>query len=232
MSLDNTTKHPKQFKDRSGQRFGRLLVIEEAERPANCHAPKIYWRCRCDCGNVVVVDVDSLRQGNTKSCGCLRKEVIAQAGGKRRTHGMTRSPEYRAWIGMKVRCYVPTNKDYAQWGGRGITVCERWRESFEAFYQDMGPRPGPRYSIDRIDNNGPYSPENCRWATYSEQNYNQRPARPPAKFPRYTFDGKTLTLAQWARETNIPYRALAKRIYRGWSIEKAINTPMHSKPSA
>ncbi len=227
MSLNNTTKHPKNFKDRTGQRFGRLTVVREAERPANGHPSKIYWQCQCDCGNVIIMDVDSLRSGNTKSCGCYRKEVLSTGHVYATKHGMTHTPEYRAWRGMRDRCHNPANKDYAGWGGRGITVCERWRASFIAFYNDMGPRPSSSRSIDRIDNDGPYSPENCRWATYSEQNNNQRTHKPRSIDRPITFLGKTQTIAQWAREAGLPYEAFRRRIVnRGWPMDKAMTTPL------
>lgn len=226
MSLNNTTKHPKTFKDRTGQRFGRLVVLEEAARPANGHPKKVYWRCLCDCGNVTIVDVDCLRRGTTRSCGCLLREVSAEIGRKGRKHGMIRTPEYQAWRGMFDRCYNPKSRDYAGWGGRGIIVCDRWHKSFENFYADMGPRPGRRYSIDRIDNDGPYSPDNCRWATYVQQNNNQRPQSERYNVLKVDYNGKVQSIKQWAKEAGLRPNILRKRLLMGWDMERAMTAPV------
>lgn len=147
-----------------GQRFGRLVVIASAPQG---HHPR--WFCRCDCGAERAFDQCNLRQGNTNSCGCLRTEQLRD---RVRKHGLTNSPEYESWLAAKTRCYNPNRADYPRYGGRGITMCDHWRESFEAFLADMGPRPNDT-TLDRIDGNGPYAPGNCRWSTYSEQRRNQ-----------------------------------------------------------
>jgi hypothetical protein len=134
--------------------------------------------------------------------------------------------EYMAWKGMRARCYNRKSKDYADWGGRGITVCDHWRNSFEAFYRDMGPRPSAEHSLDRVDNDGPYSPDNCRWATSTEQNKNRRERKPRSIDRLLTYDGRTQTIAQWARECSLPYEAFRRRIDKGWPIEKAMTTPI------
>jgi hypothetical protein len=157
-----------------GQRFGRLLVVKDVGRSMD---NKILWRCQCECGRSTNVRSSYLRSGHTRSCGCLKVD-IAPMNAPPKTHGAAsnghRWPEYRAWCGMKERCLNPKNKSYKHYGARGITVCERWIDSFKNFIADMGRRPSPEHSIDRINNDGPYDPANCRWATYKQQLSNQQ----------------------------------------------------------
>lgn len=157
----------RRFIDMTGRRFGRLLVISYAGRP---RPSQHEWLCNCDCGTEIKVDGARLRKGSTTSCGCLRNELNAT---RFVTHGETNSPEYTSWVGMKGRCLNPANPKYERYGGRGISVCDRWRDSFEAFLEDMGHRPSPAHSIDRRDNDGNYEPGNCRWATPVEQQRNR-----------------------------------------------------------
>nr|WP_150959353.1 AP2 domain-containing protein [Aneurinibacillus sp. XH2] len=158
-----------------GQRFWRFIVLERAE---NDRHGKTRWKCLCDCGTISIVHGSALKRGNTKSCGCLNDELR-----KTRfiTHGHSSegktSPEYTAWYCMIQRCTNPKNKDYPNYGGRGITVCNRWVNSFESFLEDMGEKPSPNHSVERKNNNAGYSPENCTWADKVQQSRNQRTAR-------------------------------------------------------
>lgn len=134
------------------------------------------------------------------------------------THGLSDTPEHRVWIDLRARCRNPNHQAYGRYGGRGITVCERWR-SFEAFLADMGPRPSPEHSIDRVDNDGSYSPENCRWATPTEQNGNRRPWK---RSRRLTAFGRTLSIREWASVLHLPVTTIYHRLDRGYSDEEAL----------
>ena len=162
----------------AGQRFGQLVAIERVASPDGHQR----WRFKCDCGNETVAQVSHVNSGDTKSCGCLHKQHGFGMGKAHRNfkHGLrsasnaARAAEHRIWRRMIDRCYSPTNKYFKNCGGRGITICDHWRNSFDAFYADMGPRPSPELSLDRINNDGNYEPGNCRWATPSEQRQNRR----------------------------------------------------------
>lgn len=156
-----------------------------------------------------------LKSGNTMSCGCYKSEQAA-------SHGMSDSSEYKIWDAMLQRCGNPKTQKYTAYGGRGITVCAEW-SSFEQFYKDMGPRPSKDHSIDRIDNNGNYCKENCRWATRKEQQNNKRSNR------MLTCKGETHTLTQWAAELGISLDGLRWRLKQGWSDEDAVTIPVKSR---
>lgn len=159
--------------DIKGKRFGRLVVIERAPEK-NKHGQAM-WICLCDCGQAVTARSNHLRTGGTHSCGCLKREVTSSLKpGK--SHGLSYTQIYKRWASMLTRCYRPTAANYHYYGGRGITVCEEWRDSVEAFIRDMG-LPEEGQSIDRIDVNGNYEPSNCRWATATEQARNKRNSR-------------------------------------------------------
>lgn len=198
--------------DLTGQRFGKWEVIRKAENPNGTSA---MWLCRCDCGNENVVSGKDLRYGKSKSCGCLRVR-----------HGGERSRLYRIWHDMKTRCLNPNSHAYKDYGARGITICDEWCADFAAFrdwsvkngYDETAPR--GRYTLDREDNNGPYSPENCRWVTMKVQSNNRRSNH------YITYRGETHTITEWAEAVGIPYPVLRNRItVFGWPLEKAFETP-------
>lgn len=203
-----------------GQRFGRLTVLGEAERyRPNTRGSLRRWLCRCDCGAERVVFQNALTSGVTVSCGCYNKEAVIRAGTK---HGGFRSPEYGPWNKMLDRCRNPNSNAYANYGGRGIRVCEKWL-SFEGFLEDMGPRPTRRHQLDRIDVNGDYCKANCRWATPDLQMRNTRRNR------LFTHEGMTLTLMDWAKIYGIHYNTLAARLNLGIPIEEALTMKKHSR---
>ena len=198
--------------DLTGKRFGKFLVIglNHIKRLPKSHVAM--WLCKCDCGNTKILKGQHVRR--MKSCGCTRGEGNITHG-----HSMNgiQSPEYRCWSSMIKRCTNHKTKEYPRYGGRGITVCERWR-TFDNFIADMGKKPIGKMAIDRIDNNGNYEPGNCRWATYSEQMRNTR------KTHLITFRGQTLCLRDWAKVVGINEMTLLYRL-RNWSLDNAMTTP-------
>ena len=157
--------------DLTGQRFSRLVALGNTMLTSS---GSFIWQCKCDCGRLKMVSARNLKQGQTQSCGCLQGDLIRKRGAI--THGHHTggpSPTYRSWVAAKSRCFNPNLDHYRYYGGRGITMCQEWVDSFEAFLRDMGPRP-EGLTLDRIENDGNYEPENCRWATIQQQNNNQR----------------------------------------------------------
>lgn len=204
--------------DLTGQRFGRLVVLEQAE---NSKDRKKQWRCRCDCGNEVVVRGYYLHSGLTKSCGCFHKERTKQVGKANAQHGLSHTRLYCIWNDMIRRCYNQKATRYSNYGGRGITVCDEWKNDFMAF-RDWAVANGynDNLTIDRKDNNKGYHPENCRWATVSEQANNMR------SNTMLTYNGKTQNMKLWSNELGISYSALVSRFKRGWNVDKALSTPV------
>lgn len=205
--------------DLSGQRFGRLIVIRLIETDI----VGAVWKCRCDCGNEVDVRASCLRSGNTRSCGCLIREVDKKIHTK---HGKSDSRLYPIWSSMKDRCYNSKHRSFKHYGSRGITVCDEWLHDFNSFYEwamasgydENAPR--GQYTLDRIDNDKGYSPDNCRWVTIKEQQNNRRSSR------MITFNSETHTMYEWAKILGMPYKTLNNRInWRRWSIEKALTQP-------
>ena len=201
--------------DLTGQRFGRLTAVEYAGQGKT----KGYlWKCKCDCGNETIVYGYALKSGNTKSCGCLWKEATRA---KSTTHGMRHTKLYNVWCGIKKRCYYEKNANYKDYGARGICVCDEWQK-FEPFMEwALTNGYKEELSIDRIDTNGNYCPENCRWV----DRYTQANNRTNSKY--LTFNGETHTFAEWSRITAIPYETLRWRTIRGWSSQRALTEPIH-----
>lgn len=204
------------YEDLTGKRFGRLTVIErDIEKSGN----GAFWVCRCDCGNHTTVSTSHLNSGCVVSCGCFAIETRKKANTK---HGQEGTRLYRIWNGMKDRCTNPNASGYALYGGRGIKVCDEWSKSFKSFY-DWALKSGyqENLTIDRIDVNGNYEPDNCRWATYKEQGNNKRSNR------YITVNGETHTVSEWADSLSMKYNTLDERIRKGWSEEEAVSVPVN-----
>lgn len=161
------------FRDLTHGRFGRLVAQRYACSSIKSRVTRHYWICTCDCGEWAVVESTALSTGRTTSCGCRQKEATISRNVEMATHGDSGSIEYRTWTRMKARCQNKNYPKFQMYGGRGVTVCDRWSSSFEAFLEDMGRRPANKTSIDRIDGSKGYEPGNCRWADYFEQNNNR-----------------------------------------------------------
>lgn len=206
----------KKAPDLTGQRFGRLVVLERNFT----YKKAAYWICQCDCGTKKTIQSSHLRSGATKSCGCLHDESARKT--KVKTHGESNTRLYAEWISMKARCYNPRSERYDRYGGRGIMVCEEWKNSFQAF-RDWALANGYRedLTIDRIDVNGNYEPSNCRWITNQEQQNNR------SNNLFITFNGKTQTVTQWAKETGISEWTIRARIKKlGWNAERTLTEPV------
>lgn len=211
------------FIDLTGQKFGRLIVLERVENYIQPNGTiKARWKCLCECGKHCVVCSSELRCGKTKSCGCFKLGILRTS---RITHGKSSTRLYGVWKDMKARCYNPNDKYYHVYGAEGKAVCEEWRNNFQAFYDwsmshgydENAPR--GECTIDRIDGTKGYSPDNCRWSTNKEQANNRRSNH------MITFNNETHTLAEWAKITGISCWAIKYRLKANWTIEKTLNTP-------
>lgn len=201
----------------TGQRFGRWTVLYQVE-PNRWRTTR--WLCQCDCGKQSVVVGTSLRSGISYSCGCLRNELAKQ---RFTVHGSRRSRLYKIFHNMKNRCYNKENPNYHHYGGRGITICEEWMQDFSSF-KEWALKSGynDKLTIDRVDVNGPYSPDNCRWVTMKVQQNNKRNGN------TITFHGETHTISEWADITGIPYYTLHSRISKlNWPVERALTEKVH-----
>lgn len=209
------------IQDLTGKKFNRLTVIGLARPIKQASNGTFFWSCRCDCGNNVDVRAGHItaEKGATTSCGCALIEWLKE---NKTTHGNSkpgkRTGAYISWIGMRARCLNPNDDHYDGYGARGITVCDRWRDSFENFLLDMGDRP-PIKTLDRIDVNGNYEPSNCRWATPREQANNKRNSA------HLTIGGVTKTILEWENESPIENSSIRKRLEKGWTAHDAVFTP-------
>ena len=204
-------------KDLTGREYGRLKVLQRAENRAG----RVCWRCLCECGTIKDIPAKTLLNGTAQSCGCLQKERASEANGK---HRMRKTRLYEIWYGIKRRCEDQNREAYKDYGGRGIIVCPEWRDSFEAF-RDWALANGYQegLTIDRINVNGGYEPENCRWITMEQQQRNRTNSR------FLTFNGETHTLAEWAEITGIRWGTIKARLNSGWTTERTLTEPVHTK---
>lgn len=203
----------KRFHNLCGLKFGRLTVVEFVGRRRNV----FYWSCLCECGNTHYAASDNLKYGRTSSCGCLRKEVSSK---NHRVHGLSDAPEAYVWSSMKARCYNQNTPNFFRYGGRGIRICESWLSDFTSFYRDMGPRPSPKHSLERRDNNGHYEPSNCYWATVGQQARNRR------SNVNLTFNGVTMCCMDWDDHLGFLRATVKNRLKRGWTVERALTEPL------
>lgn len=202
--------------DLTGKKFGRLTAVGPYFRRQS----KTVWPCQCECGNQVDIPATNLKVGNTKSCGCYRREFTTE---RNTTHGLGKPPEYLVWCLMRRRCTDPTLPEWGGYGGRGITVCPQW-ESFENFYADMGPRPSPDHQLDRRDNMQGYAPGNCHWTTRIENCNNRRDN------VIVEWRGERQTVSQWARRIGMSHETLWARLFKlRWDVERALTTPVRQQ---
>lgn len=200
--------------DLTGRVYGMLTVVRFAGKDAH---GKARWDCICECGEEALGKSGAdLKRGDTTSCGCYRRDAARKHA---TSHGMSHTPEWNIWIGMRDRCSNPNAEKWHRYGGRGIFVCDEWSTSFENFFADMGPRPSNKHSVERIDNDGPYAPWNCVWSTPKNQ------ANNTSRTKFLTYLGVTKPLAVWCEELCLNYKTVRARLDRGWSTEDALSVP-------
>jgi hypothetical protein len=212
--------------------FGRLTTIGPKFLLTGKSGKRIggkrsaYHVCQCCCGELAIVARSCLQNGHTQSCGCLQKQRASET---RTKHGLRKIREYKVWKSMIIRCGNPNHTSYADYGGRGIRVCDRWLDpenGLRNFLSDMGTRPSPGLSLNRIDNNGNYCPDNCEWTTQREQSRNRR------SNIMLTYNGKTQCVTDWSTEFGLHNRTIISRLKAGWTVEAAITTPGNKKKRA
>ena len=207
----------RKFIDLTGERFGKLVVVSFDHR----HNSRSYWNCICDCGGSRIVSIDHLRNGEIIDCGCYKKHISHH-----QKHGMYNHRLYGIWSMMKERCFNSKRREYHRYGGRGITVCPEWLDSKTFIEWALSNGYSDELTLDRIDNDGNYCPQNCRWISKKAQGQNRGNNR------LITYDGKTKTITQWAEYSGLPYYILKKRIDKlGWPFERAISEPIHQNVS-
>lgn len=214
------------IKNKIGMRFGRLVVVARGEDHIHNCEKIICWVCKCDCGNYITVMTNNLRgEKHTRSCGCLSDESRRSKSNKYVKHGLFNTKIYHAWNAMKQRCFCETNRNYKDYGGRGITVCDDWRDDFNAFYEwAMENGYADDLTLDRIDVNGNYEPDNCRWVTQKKQANNRRSNL------YLEYNGETHTAAEWGDKLGAKRNSIVSdRIRNGWSIERAVTTPVKER---
>lgn len=200
--------------DLTGKQYGRLTVLKHIGKDKHNNA---VWECKCSCGNVINVRGATLRNGRAKSCGCLHKEMAKRLAKNNITHNMSNTRLYRAWQSIKSRCYYNKNNRYKNYGGRGIIVCDEWCNDFQAFYNwSMNNGYADNLTIDRIDVNGNYEPNNCRWVDMKTQQRNKRNNK------MYTINGETHCLSEWCEKLKLNYNTVSGRLHRNYTIEKAL----------
>jgi|ERR1043165_8056913 hypothetical protein len=209
-------KLPRSHAIKLGMKIRRWEVVSDLGTAPPHYARE--WLCRCECGTEKPVRQSALLNGDSSSCGCYGLEQRLK---KTKTHGKSSSVEYKTWQRIIQRCHNQKDKSYPRYGGRGIKVCDRWRESFKAFLSDMGLRPPDKPTIERIKNDQGYSPDNCKWASYAEQNRNHR------RNHHITANGETLLLQDWAERLGVESRTILERIKRGWSEQDAVTVPAY-----
>jgi len=207
----------KKIEIKKGDIYGRLTIIEEIPGSSRKIPRKVL--CRCICGVKKIFVLGELRRGKSTSCGCFQKENVRK---QQLTHGMKGTEIYESWHSMKQRCLNQNHKSFKDYGGREIKICDRWLNSFENFYKDMGDRP-KKMTIDRIDNNGNYCKENCRWATTKEQAKNRR------NTVLIKYKGQTMCQSDWGRKTGLGIDVICRRIKNGYTKEEAVSLPLFTR---